>query len=350
MAFLHSLPWFRSLVDGGVILSSPSNIIHILPPQRLNNLTGLWPGEGILDVVFPKERGPQLPVAELFEAGLLALGLDLALGDFFDLIPMKAWSFWPIFVGVVPLEKLPAQGMIRSYVIYGIYEILLGMWYQKDFRSGAFKVTFNDYQVCDIIIYPEDSSELKNHPSFAHVTNLTTLSSPIVHHTNSSSKLVASALESDLEIQVQRSEPFRPLGQSELLLSLMDMVVNAAEPSKDEFVQKSTEDHVLLTGVKTSINVSVDARPPRALTYGDIIKAAVFLSENIDLGEEYSLAATTATLSRDGFYVGEIRLEPFSSSASARPLIEANVGASADTATARQKRSMARRLWHAERG
>ena len=343
LAFLHSLLWFGSLVEGAAVSTSPSNITHILHPQRLNSSNGFWPWPGDLEI-HPKQRGPELPVADLFEAGLLALGLDLAPKEFDEFIPIQAWSFSSIFLGVVPKERLLKGLMEKPFVVYGIYGIFLTMWYNKDFRSGAFEIRFDGFSICDVIMFPEGSPELKNQPSFAYVTKLAPPPSSIAHHTNGSSKLVASALEPDLEIQIPRTKPFQPLDQASMLLSLVDMVTNAAAPPKDDLVEKNIEEIVPLTGVKTSINVSVDAKPPRALTYGNIISAAVFLSWNIARGEDYALAATTAILSLDWVYVGEIKLEPYNSSALTRPFIEANVDACADTATARLKRSMVRRL------
>lgn len=269
----------------------------------------------------------------------LIIDYYLAPEDFFGFIPPQAWSFLGLVLGVSVNER---QGNIvqRSFVILGIYFIFLLMKNENDFRSGVFEIQYLGISVCDIIIFTSGSSGLETQPSFAHVTQLAPPSSPIAYNTNSSSQLVPSALGAPegLEVLVTRIEPFRPLDQLDLLISLVDMSVTAAQPPKDERVQTYTENTV--SGVKTSISPVVDARPPNVMTYEQLISAATAAYWSITNNTEgVFLAALRIQLFLHSVYVGEITMVPSNSST---PTTTGN-------ATARKKRLIASSLWDARR-
>lgn len=337
LAFLPYLHWFGSLVDGATVLTSPASPIRMLQPQNLNSSNGLPAGLIVID----KERGPELPVVDLFYIGLLIISLYLAPEDFYGFIPPQAWSFRGMVLGVSVSES---QGKIvqRSFVELGIYFIFSLMKNENDFRSGVFEIQYGGISVCDIVIFITGSSGLEIQPSFAHVTRLAPPPSPIAYNTSSSSRLVASALGGleGLEVYVTPIEPFLPLDQLDLLISLLDMLVTVAQPPEDERVQRYTENTV--SGVKTSISPVIDARPPSVMTYEQLIFAAQATSKTItEESVSWARAALRIQLSLFKVYVGEITMVPSNSSAPTSLLMEGNVNASTGTATARRKRLVA---------
>lgn len=138
-------------------------------------------------------------------------------------------------------------------------------------------------------------------------------------------------------------EPFRPLDQLHLLISLLDALVTIAEPPEDERVQSHTENTVF--GVKTSISPVIDARPPNVMTYDQLIWAVGATAWSIrhvkDLGPWWLLGATRIELFIFSVYVGEITMVPANSSAptSLRTGVDGN--AFTGTAIARKKRWIA---------
>ena len=150
---------------------------------------------------------------------------------------------------------------------------------------------------------------------------------PIAYDTNSSSRSFASALgdPEGLEVLITQIEPFRPLDQLDLLVSLLDMLVTVAQPPEDDCVQSYSENTV--SCVKTSLSPVIDARPPNAMTYKQLISAArVTFSSITDESERWALAALSIQLYLHSVYVGETTMVPSNSSG---------------TATARKKRSIA---------
>ena len=343
LAFLHYLHWFGSLVNGAAVLTSPSSILQ---PQPLNQSNAIIPGG--LSIVF-KERGPELPAVKLFQAGLVVIAHHLGPEDYSGFITTRAWSLSSIILGV-SADQHQRGKVQRRFVILGIYFLFLLMKNANDFRSGVFEIRYVNISVCDLVIFPAGSSGLKNQPSFAHMTQLATPPLSIVNNTNSSPEVVASALGNPhMTIKITQIKPFRPLDQLGMMIGLVDMVVAAAKFPKDERVQTNTESTVPFSGVKTSIIPSVDVRPPYALTYENVLHVATGISHSVTYGDTRALAATRAQLYLDSVYSGEITLEPSNSSTPTSPLIEANAEASADTATAKEKRSMTQRLWDAGR-
>ena len=245
------------------------------------------------------------------------------------------------------LNKGQAKVVQRAFVISGIYFIFSLMKSENDFRSGVFEIQYGGNFVCDIVIFTTGSSGLNTLPSFAHVTQLASPPSPIAYNTttNSSSQLVASALglSDQTSMDISTIEPFQPLDQLDLLLSLLDALVTIALPPEDEHVQSHTENTVF--GVKTSISPVIDARPPNVMTYEHLIWAVGVTSFSIshvkDESERWLLGALEIRMYRNRVYVGGFTMVPANSSAptSLRTGVDGN--AFTGTATARQKRWIA---------
>ena len=334
LAFLPYLHWFGSLVDGATELTSPASPIRMLQPQNLNSCNGL-PG-GL--IVINKERGAELPAVDLFETGIVIIDAYLAPEDWNGFIPLQAWTLHGIVLGVSLNER---QGNVvqRSFVISGIYFIFSLMKSENDFRSGVFEIQYCGDSVYDIVIFTTGSSGLNTLLSFAHVTQLAPPPSPIAHNTNSSSQLVASALGSTdgLSITIYSIEPFQPLDELDLLISLLDTLVTIAEPPEDERVQNHTN---TVFGVKTSISPVIDARPPGVMTYDQLLWVVSTTTDSIihvkEFGPWWIRGAQRMEVFIFSDYVGEITIVPVNSSA---PTSSRNPGTG--TATARKKRFIA---------
>ena len=339
LAFLPCLPWFGSLVDGAAVLSIPSNTTRIVQPLRLNDINGLPVGLSVID----KERGAELPGAQLFEAGIWLMANFLAPYDFFGYIQSQAWSTGDIILGMSVDEQ---QGVAqRGFLMYGFYLIFLLMKQEKDFRAGVFEIQYGGTTVCDLVILPIASSGMKLAPSFAHVTQLKPPPSPIADGTNSSLQIVA--VEPGALLKVTPMMPFliHPMDELGLLISVVDMLVTAAQPPANEPIRENIESIVPFSGVNISLSLAPN-KTPKALTYDFLIWA---LSGMSDSALYYGGQALRGQMYFLGVYLGEITMIPSNSVPTTSPLIEAIVNASTSTATARKKRSTAQRLWNAGR-
>ena len=165
LAFLPYLHWFGPLVDGAVVLTTPSNLTPNLQPPRLIGSIFL-PSFSVID----KERGVEVPAVEPFKDGIWLMDSVLAREDFARYIPSQAWSLRDIILGISVYEK---WGVVPQYwLLEGLYFIFLLMKQEKYFRSGVFEVQYFSGPICDIIILPTKTSGLHLAPNFTHVTQL----------------------------------------------------------------------------------------------------------------------------------------------------------------------------------
>ena len=335
LPYLH---WFGSLVHGAAVSNSP---------QRLNNTVD---PESLITIV-TKERGAALPAIRVFEACIETIALDLGREHFLGSIPETTWSHISIFLGVSLGDGMP-DDVQRAFVIVGIYKMLLQMKMENDFRSGVFRVMYLEVlPACDIFIRPVGSLGFKNESSVASVTLLTPSPSFIDYDTNSSAQVVASAsgVSSRPAIRVVQRWPTQRLDRLGMLISLMDMLVTAAKPEKDEAVARHTN-AVPSSGVKHTIESLPDAWEPPFFTYEDFFDTTLSITSFIiGPGVSWMPAAFKAIVRRSGLDIGKITMVRAGSSTSWSPLTKGNVSGSTGTATARKKRSMARGLGAAGR-
>ena len=338
LVFLPYLHWFGSLVHGAAVSNSP---------PRLNNTDDPW---NFITIV-PKQRGAVLSAIRLSEACIEAIALDLGRDNYAGFMVEKMWSHITILLGVSLGEGMPDQ-VQRAFVIVGIYKMLLKMQVENDFRSGVFRVMYLDVlPACDLYVRPIGLLGLKNESSVAGVTTLAPSSSSITSDTNSFAQVVASAsgVSSRPAIHVLPRRPTQRLDRLGMLISLMDMLVIAAKPWKDDRVARHTN-AVPSSGVTTTIDSLPDAWEPPYFTYEDFFDAALSLTSFIIGRDVYWMpAAFDAIVWRRGFDIGEITMLRAGSAASRSPLTIANVSGSTGTATARKKRSMAQGLGDAGR-
>ena len=323
LAFLPYLHWFGSLVNGATVLTSP---FHPVKPSG-----GLPFGYSIT----VKARGPVLPAAELFADGNALVAQALAPEDYEGSIPTQAWRFDPLStsesltIGVSVTEQ---QGGVvpRSLVMNGIYTIFLAMKQDDDFRSGIFEINIADISLCDLVMFAGVSSGLQLAPRFAHVTQLHRPPRPTADNTTSSH---------DLEVNTYNIKPYltRPMDELGMLINFMDMLVRLALPPAKERPQDNIKSIVPSSGVKVSYNLTQDDH----LTFADLISVFCGLSARTrDVAKDRGQATRSDILLND-VYQGEILVVPSNSSLSTSPLIEASVNASAGTATAKKRWSIA---------
>lgn len=336
LAFLPYLHWFGSLVNGATVLTSTSDFTRIVQPYRLN-------GSSLAAIsVIDKERGPEIPAVLLFETGIELLS-DLAQEDFWGYIPSQAWSGYHIILGMAVAKQL--KDVQRSGFFFGLYFIFLLMKQEQDFRSGVFAIQYLGVPWFDIIILPTGSSGLKLAPSFAHVTQLNPPPSPITNSNNSSSQIFTSGSGGLLNTTVIKPFLARPMDELGLLIGIVDMLVTIAQPPANE-AARNAESIVPFSGVNISLSV-VPNHTANILRYGFVNWALAAMSAQVPDTEGQALRGQ---MYWDDHYLGEITMVPSDSSPSTSPLIEAFLRTSTGTATARNKRSMAQRLWDAGRG
>ena len=321
LAFLACLPWLRSFVHGAVVLTLPSNTTRLDHPLRLNDTNGIVGGISVID----KERGTELPAAQLFEAGIWLMATWLAPEDFEGFIPSQAWSTGDIILGVSVDEQ--ERGVVqRPFIIYGFYFIFLLMKQEKDFRSGVFQIQYLGTPVCDLVILPTGSSRLKLAPSFTHVTQLHPPPSPTASNTIGSPQgVVLLNTTSILPLLIQ---PMDELGQ---LISIVDMLVTAAWPPETERIRKNIESIVPFSGVNISLSLAPNDTPD-VLRYGGLIWSLSSMADTVQRSEGQGLRGQMYSM--DG-YLGEITMLPSNSAASTNPLIQSFVTTSTDRATSR---------------
>ena len=328
LAFLPYLHWFGSLVHGAVVLTSPSPLVQ---PSRPNG--GLPGGFTVVD----KERGPELPAAQLFQTGILLMADILAPEDFFGSIPSHAWNYGNLVLGVTVDEQ---QGGVvqRAVVLNALYFIFLLMKQEKNFRSGVFEIQFLGYSACDIVIFSTTSSGLHLAPGFPPVTQLNPPPSSIANNTKNSLQLEQPDPGMGLKISLIMPFLIHPMDELGQLINIVDMLLTIAEPPANEAVHKNTESSVPSSGVKLSLNLTQDD-VPHPLTYADLIWAVGAMWEGID---HWGLPrqALRGEMSLDQVYQGELLLVPSTSSPSTSRLIEASSNTSTGTATARKRWSM----------
>ena len=336
LAILPYLHWFGSLVNGATVLTTPSKLTPIPEPPRL--IGSKFPGTfSVID----KERGVEVPAAQLFKAGISLMGDILAPEDFNRYIPSQAWSLGDIILGISVYER---WGVVpQSYPLLGFYFIFLLMKQEKDFRSGVFEVQWAQQPICDLIILPTRTSGLHLAPNFTQVTQLGPPPSPIAGKTNIYSKLVIP--DTPLALNVTIIEPYlvRPMDELGELINFVDMLVTVAEPPANKSVQKNIESIVPYSGVKISLSLTHDdPHAPEPFTYDSLIWAVRAMSysgdDSIPKGQAFR---GQIQYGPEGVVVGEITVVPSNSAPSTSPLIEAAVNASTDTATARKRWSMA---------
>ena len=331
LIFLSYLHLFGSLVHGAAV-SIPNS-------QRLNDDS--WP----LITIVTKERGAVLSAIRVFEACIETITLDLGRDNFFGSMSEKMWSHITLLLGVSLGEGM-SDDVQRAFVIVGIYKMLLKMKMENDFRSGVFRVMYLEVlPACDLYIRPIGFLGFKNESSVAGVTMVAPSPSFIVDDINSSAQVVASAsgVSSRSAIHVLQRRPTQRLDRLGMLISLVDMLVTAAKPSKDEPVARHTN-AVPSSGVTTTIDSLPDAWEPPYFTYEDFFDAALSISSFIiNPGVYWMPAAFDAIVWRRGFDIGEVTIVRAGSSASWSPT-KGNVSGSTGTATARKKRSMTQGL------
>ena len=327
LAILPYLHWFGSLVNGATVLTTPSNLTPILEPPRL--IGSRFPSSfNVID----KERGVEVPAAQLFKAGISLMGDVLAPEDFDRNIPSQAWSLGDIILGISVYER---WGVVSQYyLLYGLYFIFLLMKQEKDFRSGVFEVQWAQQAICDLIILPTKTSGLHLAPNFTHVTQLDPPPSPIADNINSYSELVIPDLPLLLNVTVIEPYLVRPMDELGELINFVDMLVTVAEPPANKSVQKNTESIVPYSGVKISLNLTHDdPHATEPFTYDSLIWAVGGMSRSADdfvpKGQAFR---GQMVYGPEDVVIGEITVVPSNSAA---------VNASTDTATARKRWSMA---------
>ena len=310
ICLLVFFPYLHWLAYGAAVLTSPSSAIPIFQPHGLNGSNAFPSG---LSVV-AEARGHQLQTSRVFDLGLRVTSLYLAPEDFYGIMPSQSWFYGDLILAVIEDVRMFDQ-LQRRFVIFGIYFSLLLMKNTNDFRSARFEILDGGDPVCDILIYPSQNSGLKIEPKFAYVTQLALPPSPIANSTDSSSKLVESALgERELLMNYTVIEPLRPLDLLGVLISDMHMLVTAAQPPKDERIQRHTDSVVPLSGVRTSISPVIDVRPPDVFAYRHLIKAALTISDIVRT-QSRPTSAFRVQLHLHGVYIGEITMVPSNSSA-----------------------------------
>ena len=328
LAFLPCLQWFGPLVDGAVVLTTPSNLAPIPKLPRLKNSD--FPDTfSVID----KERGVEIPAAQLFQTGVELMG-SLAYEDFDRYIPSQAWSLGDIILGVSVYDSLP-----QHWVFYGFYFIFLLMKQEKDFRSGVFEVQYFNTHICDLIILPTKTSGSHLAITFTNVTQLDPPPSPIANNINSYSKLVTPNTPMSLNVTIIEPILIRPMDELDQLINFVDMLVTVAEPPKNSTVLKNAESIVPYSGVKLSLSLN-HAKTPDPFTYYDLIWAMGAMIRSADNSNGQAIRGQIL-FGDDATNIGEIRVEPSNSAPSTRPLIKIPVNASTDTATARKRWSMA---------
>ena len=329
LAFLPYLHWFGPLVDGAVVLTTPSNLAPPRPP-RLNNAD--LPSIHVID----KERGAEVQAADLFSTGI-ALMSGLAQQDFTGNIPSQAWSMGDLILGVSVYERW--KEVPRYYLLYGFYFIFLLMKQEKDFRSGVFEVIYLNKPICDLIILPTKISGSHLAITFTNVTQLDPPPSPIAGSTNSYSELVI--FNTPLSLNVTMIEPHlvQPMDEVDELINFVDMLVTIAEPPTNATVEKNIVSNVPYSSVKISLNLT-HADTPDPFTY-DLLIWAVSAMSRSGTGFLFKGQATRGQIlfGDDATNIGELTVVPSNSTPSTSPLIEAAVNA--DTATARKRWSIA---------
>ena len=340
LIFLPYLHWFGPLVHGAAVSISP---------PRLND-TNDDPGD--LITIVTRERGAVLSAIRVFEACIETFAYDLGRENFVGFMSQGTWSHATILMGVSLGEDM-ADHVQRAFVVIGIYKMLLQMKMENDFRSGVFRVMYLEVvPACDIYIglRPRGSSGSPNESSAAGLTLVAPSPSSIASDTNRSAQAVASAsgLSSRPAIHVLPRRPTQRLDRLGMLISLVDMLVTAAKPEKYQAVARHAN-AVPSSGVTTTIDSLPDAYEPPYFTYEDFFDVAVSLTKFI-IDPRWMPAAFDAIVWRMGSDIGEITMVGAGSSAASwSPLTKGNVSGSADTATARKKRSMARGLGDAGR-
>ena len=326
LAFLPYLHWLGSLVNGAVVLTSPSPLVQ---PSRLNG--GLPIGYTVVD----KERGRVLPAAELFEKGN-ALVANLAPEDYEGSIPTQAWNFDPLSTGdslIIGVSVTEDQGGVvaRSIVMNGLYTIFLLMKQENDFRGGVFEIQVLGNPMCDIVMFPGVPPGLRLAPKFAHVTQVHPPPPPTAGNTISIHSL---------EIKISKLKPYliRPMDELGMLINFMDMLVTLARPPADERAHNNGESNVPSSGVTVSLNLT----QYDVLLYQDLILVVWSLSDwTHDEEVQDKGQGTRGEILLDNIYQGEITVVPSNSSLSESTLIEASVNASASMTTAKKRWSMA---------
>ena len=334
LAFLPYLHSFFSLVDGAVMLTSPSNLTPLVQPSRLNS--------GIMSNinVVVKERGPELPAVAALNIGNLVIGSPLAQGDIHGSIPTQAWSLDSLTLGVSIDEKLGGE-VTREYAENGIYSVFLLMMQEKDFRSGIFEIqTRSGDPLCNITLSSSGSSALHSAPEFAHVTQLHPPPSLIADNKNSSSQLDAPG---QMRFYIDVLEPYllRPMDELEILINFMDMLITLARSPFEARVNQDTESIVPSYGVKLSLYLTQDD-PPSTITYGNLLRCVRFLSRwtQDPEGAPFKGQALSMILVLGDVYQGNVTLVPSDSTLPTGTLIEASGNVSTGTATARKRWSM----------
>ena len=332
LAFLPYLHWFGSLVDGAAVLTSLSNLTHLVHPSRLNG--GPHSGLSVID----KERGPVLPAVDLFQAGIVLIAQSLAPEDFSGYIPSQSWILEDFILGVAVNEHQGGK-VQRSVVINALYFIFLLMKQENDFRSGVFEILLLDTSKCDIVIFSAVSSGLHLAPNFTHVTQLHPPSTPIADNTNSSS--LQELPDRGLWLYTTIIMPFliHPMDRLGELIDIVDMLLTIAEPPANATVHQNIESIVPSSGVKMSLNLTQDD-VPRYLTYDNLMWVLWVMS----LGTEslgFQGQAVRVHICLRSVYEGEITLVPSTSPLPTSSIIGASVNASSGTATARKRWSMA---------
>ena len=324
-AFLPYLHLFGSLVNGAVVLSSPSTLTHLDQPSRLNN--GPYSGLSVID----KERGPVLPAAELFETGMLLMAVQLAPRDYFGFVPSQAWSLGDFILGVTVNEQQGGE-VSRAVVLNAFYFIFLLMKQEKNFRSGVFEIKNHGDSACDIVIFSKASSGLHLAPSFPHITQLQPPPSPIADNTKNSSQLEEPDLGLRLEFTIIMPYLIHPMDELDEMINFMNMLLTIAEPPANETVYENTQSMVPSSGAKLALNLTQDD-VPKPLTYDDLISAVNIMSLSYDT-LDYPGQGVRGEIYLNNVYQGELTLvrAPSTSSPSTNSLIGASVNASLGTA------------------
>ena len=343
---LHCLPWSGSLVDGAAVLLTSPPSSSILHPPRLDNQSHAIVPEDFSIVT--KDRGSEIPAARLLQAGLGVIVTDLAPGDYHGFITSQTWTSTSIVLVMATTDQVQ-----RAFVIQGIYALFLWMKSENDFRSGDFRIRYLNTSIFDLDIHPAGSSELENQPNLAHITQIPHSPPPLllnISNTAISSKSVASVSRELVQIGVFPFLPLEPLDPLGMLISLVHLAVTAAEPASDQLLQGNSESTVPFSGVKISILLAIDIQPAYVLTYNNVLTATLLIAQTVTGGDPWAKGALRVELFTSAFICSAlVLLEPSDSPTRTSGLIGATVTASADSATAKEKRSMAHDLWDAGR-
>lgn len=343
LACLPSLHWFGSLVNGAVVLTSPSNLTHLLHPSPLER--GPHAGLSVID----KERGPELPARWLFQSGIVLMANTLAPEDFEGFMPPQAWSILGFILGVNVDEATQTKYRVvqRGIVLNALYFIFLLMKQENNFRSGIFEIQYLGISVCDIVIFSETSSGLHLAPGFPPITQLHLPPSSIADKSKGFSQLELPDLGMLLNVTVIMPFLVHQLDKLGQLINIVDMLFTLAKNPANETVHENIESTVPSSGVKFSLNLTQDD-VPKPLTYDDLIWAVSGMSGGSEVFDVPG-QALRGQMYLDKVYQGELTMLPSTSSPSTSPLIEASGNTSTGTATARKRWSMVERLGDAGR-